>query len=180
MMSPTVEHMHQNAYRIRKSFLVPFSIDVVLLFILLLLSVFVKGSSFERIVLVIIFVPVFLVLLELLSRRVSTGDDGITIRKFLRKKELRWEDVTHVGTVVLRKKVYLLLTTVKGFYILSNAYEKFSTLVRDIVDRIDAQKVEAEAKKQIEHPVKNVSDIISSWIMALVLAGIISTKLLSS
>ncbi|MBM4271637.1 MAG: hypothetical protein FJ139_05690 [Deltaproteobacteria bacterium] len=72
------------------------------------------------------------------------------------------------------------MTTVKGFYILSNAYEKFSTLVRDIVDHIDAQKVEAEAKKQIEHPVKNISDIISSWIMALVLAGIIGTKLLSS
>ena len=99
------------------------------------------------------------------------------IVKFLRKKELSWQDITHIGAVILRKKVYLLLTTVKGFYILSYAYEKFSTLVRDIVDHMDAEKLEEDVKKQVEHSVKNISDIIMTWITVAILIGIITMKL---
>jgi hypothetical protein len=98
------------------------------------------------------------------------------IMKFLRKKELSWQDITHIGAVIFRKKVYLLLTTLKGFYILSYAYENFSTLVRDIVDHMDAEKVEEDVKKQVEHPVKNISDIIMTWLTAMILMGIITMK----
>jgi hypothetical protein len=111
---------------------------------------------------------------------VQTGDQGIMIRKFMRKKELRWEDITHIGALILRKRVYLLLTTVKGFYILSNAYEKFSMLVSDLISRMDNEKVEEEVRRQIEHPAKNMSDIIMTWFTAVVLAGIIITKLFTS
>jgi hypothetical protein len=102
------------------------------------------------------------------------------IRKFLRNKELRWEDITHIGALILRKRVYLLLTTIKGFYIISNTYEKFSTLVLDVADHMDKEKVEEEVRKQIEHPVKNISDIVMTWFTALVLTGIITIKLFSS
>ncbi|MGZ6223144.1 MAG: hypothetical protein ACXWMW_10425 [Syntrophales bacterium] len=102
------------------------------------------------------------------------------IRKFMRKKELRWEDITHIGALILRKRVYLLLTTVKGFYILSNSYEKFSTLVSDLVGRMDSEKVEEEVRRQIEHPAKNMSDIVMTWFTAVILAGLIITKLFTS
>jgi hypothetical protein len=45
---------------------------------------------------------------------------------------------------------------------------------------MDKKKVEEEVRKQIEHPVKNISDIIMTWFTALVLAGIIAIKLFSS
>ncbi len=102
------------------------------------------------------------------------------IRKFMRKKELRWEDITHIGAMVLRNRVYLLLTTVKGFYILSNAYERFSTLVGDLVGHMSAEKVEEDVKRQIEHPARNIADIVMTWIVAMVLAGIIFIKLFAS
>ncbi|MCX5845538.1 MAG: hypothetical protein NTW12_04150 [Deltaproteobacteria bacterium] len=102
------------------------------------------------------------------------------ITKFLRKKEFSWGDITHVGAMILRKKVYLLLTTVKGFYILSNAYENYSFLVRDVVDHIDKEMVEEDVRNQIEHPVKNISDIIMTWVTAMVLIGIITIKLVTS
>ena len=172
--------MYQNVYRIRRSFLVPFFVDFILLFFLLLLSYFLSGSKLERILLTAIFVPVLYVLLESSFRMVQTGDQGIMIRKFMRKKELRWEDITHIGALILRKRVYILLTTVKGFYILSNAYEKFSTLVSELVGHMDSEKVEEEVRKQIEHPAKNMSDIIMTWFTAVVLAGIIITKLFTS
>ena len=169
--------MYQNVYRIRRSFLFPFLVDFILLFFLLLLSYFLGGSKLERILLTAIFIPALYVLFESSFRMVQTGDQGIMIRKFMRKKELRWEDITHIGALILRKRVYLLLTTVKGFYILSNAYEKFSTLVSDLVSRMDNEKVEEEVRRQIEHPAKNMSDIIMTWFAAVVLAGIIITKL---
>ncbi|HUL00072.1 MAG TPA: hypothetical protein VLX29_04375 [Nitrospirota bacterium] len=102
------------------------------------------------------------------------------VRKFLRNNEFRWQDITYVGALILRKRVYLLLTTVKGFYILSNTYEKFSTLIRDVADHMDEEKVEEEVRKQIEQPVKNISDIVMTWFTALVLIGIIIIKLFSS
>ena len=175
-----MEAMYQNVYRIRRSFLFPFFVDFILLFLLLLLSYFLGGSKLERILLTAIFIPVLYVLFESSFRMVQTGDQGIMIRKFMRKKELRWEDITHIGALILRKRVYILLTTVKGFYILSNAYEKFSTLVSDLVGHMDNEKVEEEVRKQIEHPAKNMSDIIMTWFTAAVLAGIIITKLFTS
>lgn len=172
--------MYQNVYRIRRSFLFPFFVDFILLFFLLLLSYFLGGSNLERILLTVIFIPVLYVLFESSFRMVQTGDQGIMIRKFMRKKELRWEDITHIGALILRKRIYLLLTTVKGFYILSNAYEKFSALVSDLVGHMDNEKVEEEVKRQMEHPAKNMSDIIMTWFTAMVLAGIIIIKLFAS
>ena len=172
--------MYQNVYRIRRSFLFPFFVDFILLFFLVLLSYFLGGSNLERILLTAIFIPVLYVLFESSFRMVQTGDQGIMIRKFMRKKELRWEDITHIGALILRKRIYLLLTTVKGFYILSNAYEKFSALVSDLVGHMDNEKVEEEVKRQMEHPAKNMSDIIMTWFTAMVLAGIIIIKLFAS
>jgi hypothetical protein len=172
--------MYQNVYRIRRSFLVPFFVDFILLFFLLLLSYLQGGSNLERILLTAIFIPVLYVLFESSLRIIQTGDQGIMIRKFMRKKELRWEDITHIGALILRKRVYLLLTTVKGFYILSNAYEKFYALVSDLVSHMDNEKVEEEVKRQMEHPAKNVSDIIMTWFTAMFLAGIIIIKLFAS
>jgi hypothetical protein len=172
--------MYQKVYRIRRSFLIPFFADSVLLFSLLLLSYFLGGSKLERILLTAIFIPVLYVLFESAFRMVRTGDQGIMIRKFMRRKELRWEDITHIGALILRNRVYILLTTVKGFYILSNAYENFSFLVGDLASHMDNEKVEEEVRRQIEHPAKNTSDIIMTWFTAVVLAGIIMIKLFTS
>jgi len=172
--------MYQNVYKIRRSFLIPFAVDFILLFFLLLLSYFLRGPHLEKIALTVIFISVLCAFFESLSRKVLTGDEGIMVRKFLRNNEFRWQDITYVGALILRKRVYLLLTTVKGFYILSNTYEKFSTLIRDVADHMDEEKVEEEVRKQIEQPVKNISDIVMTWFTALVLIGIIIIKLFSS
>lgn len=174
---PSIEPMYQNVYRIRRSFLIPFFVDFILILFLLVLSYFMGGSKLERIFFTVIFIPVLYVLFESLFRMVQTGDQGIMIRKFMRRKELRWEEITHIGALILRSRVYLLLTTVKGFYILSNAYEKFPGLVSDFASHMDSEKVEEEVKRQVDHPAKNMSDIIMTWFTAVVLAGIIIIKL---
>jgi hypothetical protein len=45
---------------------------------------------------------------------------------------------------------------------------------------MDNERVEEEVKRQMEHPAKNMSDIIMTWFTAMVLAGIIIIKLFTS
>jgi hypothetical protein len=171
--------MHQKTYKIKKSFLVALSAVVILLFLLLLLSLFFKGSSIEKGVLSAIFIAVLLIFLEFSSRKVLTEDQGILIRKFLREKKLLWEDITQVGTVVMRKRVYILLTTIKGFQILTNAYEKFPDLLQGITSHVEREKVDEEVRNLIEHPIEKITDTVSTWFAAAVLVVIIVLKLLN-
>jgi len=172
--------MYRKTFKIKKVFLVAFSVDVVLLCLLLLLSLFFKGSSLERLVLAVIFITALLIFLESLSRKVLTGDQGILIRKFLREKKLLWGDITQVGMLVMRNRVYLLLTTTKGFHILTNAYGEFSGLLREIADHVEREKIDDEVRNQIEHPVKKISDVVSTWFAAAVLVAIIVFKIITS
>ena len=59
-----------------------------------------------------------------------------------------WEEITRVGCLTLHRKVYLLLTTVKGFFIVSNAYGEFPTLVEEIVAHVDPERVEEDVRLQ--------------------------------
>jgi hypothetical protein len=170
--------MSSKIFKIRQALLIPFAINTGLLLILLCLSIFFKGSPIERIVLTVIFIPTLILFLEAANRTATMGEQGIILRKFLRKQDLRWENITHVGCLIIRKRVYLLLTTTKGFHILSNAYDDFSALVRSIVDHVGIDKSEEEVRHQIENPLKNSSDLVSMWFAVIVIAGIIIMKIL--
>ena len=169
--------MSINVHRIGRALLIPLTIDTFLFLVLLLLSLFVSGSHTERIILFVIFIPLLYIFLELVSRKVTIGDNSIEVKKLFRKKVLGWEDITSVGAIVLQKKGYLLLTTTKGFYTLSNSYEKFTALVQKIVDNVDKEKVEEEIQDLIEHPIKKISNVISAWVAVIILLGTIYIKL---
>lgn len=172
--------MSGEVFKIRRALLIPFAINIALLFVLLCLSLFFKGSALERIVLTAVFVPTVALFMEAAGRMAVAGDQGLVIRKWLRKRELRWDDITHIGCLTIRRKVYLLLTTTKGFHILSNAYGRFPALVKSIVDRAGADKAEEEARRQIENPLENRSDPVSMWVAVVVIAAIIAVKILSA
>jgi hypothetical protein len=170
--------MSVNAYRVRKQFFIPFTLDIILLFFLIVLSFFTKSIAAEKIILVLIFIPLFYIFLESLSLETTISATGIRIKKFLRKKDLLWDDITNVDTMMLRKKVYLLLTTTKGFYILANSHENFTSMVEDIAEHVDSEKVETNVRGIIEEPIKRLSDIISSWLAAIILIAVIFLKII--
>jgi hypothetical protein len=172
--------MYQKTYRIKKWFLIALSAVVMLLFLLSMLSLFLKGSFVEKLIVISIFIAVLLIFIEAKSRKVLTADQGILIRKFFRERKLHWTDITQVGMVVIRKRVYLLLTTTKGFHILTNAYEEFTNLLREIVDHVEKEKVDEEVWSRIEHPINKMSDIVSMCFAAAVIAIIIVIKIMTS
>jgi hypothetical protein len=170
--------MSQRIYRIRKAFLVPLGVDAFLLCALFVISMLPQGSATERLVFAIFFVPSLYVFFECLLRRVTVDGGGIVIRKLLREKRVLWEGITHVGGLCIHNKVYLLLTTVNGFFIISNAYERFSDLVEEIVSRVDRTKVEEEVRLQAGHSPSGIVHTALAWTAAAFMVGIILIKML--
>ncbi|MBW2649038.1 MAG: PH domain-containing protein [Deltaproteobacteria bacterium] len=168
--------MKKNTYKTRVAFLLPIFLDSLFLLVLLVISIFDRGVSSEPVVLSIIFIPALYIFLGSARRRTTIGDDGIRIRKLFRKKQLRWEDITNVDVMTLHKKVYLLLTTTRGFYALANSHGDFTSLVKDVVRYVDQKKVEEGVRNVIDHPVKRMSDIVSAWIAFVILLGAIVLK----
>jgi tetrahydromethanopterin S-methyltransferase subunit F len=82
-----------------------------------------------------------------------------------------------VGCLSLHKKVYLLLTTVKGIFIVSNAYEEFEALVDAIVGRVGQEKVEEEVRLQSGRSRTGIANIVSAWVAAAFMVGIILMKM---
>ena len=170
--------MSQRIYRIRKAFLVPLGVDAFLLCALFVISMLPQGSATERLVFAIFFVPSLYVFFECLLRRVTVYGGGIVIRKLLREKGVPWEGITHVGGLCIHNKVYLLLTTVRGFFIISNAYGGFSDLVQEIVSRVGRAKVEEELLLQAERSPSGIVHTALAWTAAAFMVGIILIKML--
>jgi hypothetical protein len=169
--------MENKIYGIRKHFAISFGVDVLLLCVLFALSFLLGGSSLERTVLAVFLIPSLYVFCELWSRKVVLHAQGIRLEKFLRRKELKWSEITNVGALVLHSRTYLLLTTVKGFVSISNVYENFANLLQDIAERIDPDKIEEEVRRQMDVPQVNRSEILKIWIAALVMLILIIFKI---
>jgi hypothetical protein len=166
----------QRLHRIRSAILVPLSLDVVLLFSLFLMSLFLNGDTAERLVFTLFFLPACYLFLECLRRRVTVDQGGLVIRKLWFEKAVSWDEITHVGVLTLHRKVYLLLSTVKGFFIVSNAFEGFPALAEEIAARVGLEKVEEEVRLRADRPVTRITPIVSAWIAATVMIGIIILK----
>jgi hypothetical protein len=164
-------------FKIKKALLIPLAIDAGLVFILLLVSFFRKSSVGEVIFLIILMISLSLIVLECIFREVAISGEGLAIKKLLRRKRLGWGDITDVGALVLRKKVYLVLTTTKGFHIISNAYDDYTALVKGILEHVEAERVEESVKTLIDKPVRKISDIVSAWVGAAVLLVVLWVKI---
>lgn len=166
--------MSQEIYRIRSAIIVPLIIAVSSLFVLLLLSFLFKSLPGETFALSAVFLLALYLLLEVFSRRVTLKSVGVLeIRKFLRKKELAWEEITQVGCVVMGKKIYALLTTTRGFYILSNSYERFSDLLGGLSRNLSEERVEKEIHDLIEHPLQNNKPVRLAWFTVIIVIAVV-------
>ncbi|MHB8907738.1 MAG: DUF6585 family protein [Syntrophales bacterium] len=168
--------MPQCLYRIRRAFLIPLGLDVMLLLTLLLMALLLNGDTAERLVFVLFFFPAGYLFLECLRRQVIVAEGGLVIRKLWSEKAISWDEITHVGGLTVHKKVYLLLTTVKGFFIVSSAFEGFSALAGEIAARVGFERVEEEVRLQADRSVTGIAPVVSAWIAAAVLIGIILLK----
>jgi len=170
--------MTPTRYRIKTSFLFPIGLDAVLLMVLFLSSVLGAGTLTERVVLGVFFLLALAVFMESMSRNVAADGEGITVRKFFRETHLFWREINYAGTLIMRGKAYILLTTTKGYHVLSSAYGDYGKLVAELVGHLDAERVEEALRAQVEQPVQGRSDVAAAWFAAIVILGILVLKFL--
>jgi len=79
----------------------------------------------------------------------------------------------------VRRKVYLVLTTTKGFHVLSNAYGRFGDLARDVLARMEAQRIEEGAREILEAAGENRATVVAAWVAAALLLVVAAMKIAS-
>jgi len=165
-------------YGIRKAYVIVLGVDAFLLLCLLVIALATKVSPVETFILLVFFLPAGILFLECLFRQVTVVGEGLAIRKLGRNRTLLWDDITRVGYLVLHRKVYLLLTTVKGFFVISNAFEEFPGLVEEVAARVEAERVEPDVRRQAGRHLKGGGHIVTAWIAALLMTVMILVKML--
>lgn len=169
--------MSQRFYGVRRALLIPLGLDVVLLFGLLTNALFLQGETAEKLVFALFFIPALAVFLVSYRRRVAVAEGGLVIRRLWGEKALAWNEITHVGCLTLHRKVYLLLTTVKGFFIVSSVLEGFPALAEEIVTSVGAERAEEDCRLQAGRAAAGLATIAPAWIAAAAMIGIILLKL---
>ena len=171
--------MSQGIYTIKKTVLFPVGLDAFLLFCLVLICAFCKGSDLEVTIFLIFFLLAGYLFLDLLFRRISVDEKGLLLKRLSGEKRLPWEAITHVGGLTIRNRTYILLTTVIGFFIISNSYRGFSVLSEEMLSRIDTEKVEEEVRTQVKNMPEGKSQTALAWMAAFILLGVIWLKIYS-
>jgi len=171
--------MPDRIYKISRALVLPLTLNALLLLAVLALTFMRQGTSTERFLLLAALIPMAVIALESSLRKVEASESGLVLIKFFKRRALNWADITHVGALAVRKKVYLVLTTTKGFHVLSNAYGRFGDLVRDVTGHVDAERVEEGAREILEGSTGNRSNIVAAWLAAILLAVVIVMKIAS-
>jgi hypothetical protein len=157
--------------------LIPLGLDVMLLFGLLMDALLRKGETAERLVCALFFVLTLVLFFVSCRRRVAVAEGGLVIRRAWDERALAWDEITRVGCLTLHRKVYLLLTTVKGFFILSSLLEGFPALAEEIVNYVGVERVEEDCRAQTGRAAAGSAATVPAWIAAAVMIGIILLKL---
>lgn len=167
-----------SSHKIRLALAIPLALTFFPLLILLFMSCMLPAFSGERIVLTLILLVDLYLIAEILCRRVDLQSEGLQIKRLLRSRELAWDEITHLGALRLGARIYLLLTTTRGFYILSNSYGRFPELLRYLSEKLGAGKTDEGICKLLEGPWKNNKPVYAAWLAVLVLSAVISGRLL--
>lgn len=172
--------MNGTTYKIRKGFLIPMGITVALGVLLLSIGISIQMPSGRLYLLAAFMAPALLIFTESSRRRLHIHQDYVLMERTLGKKQLFYSDLTSVDAVRVRKRVFLSLTTTDSFMIISNSYDHFDELLRQLIDLVPQTTLSDEARQLAADPPHNCSDIFSAWLAVAVLLLVIAAQLRST
>jgi hypothetical protein len=169
--------MDPSIYRIRKSFLLPLGLVVVLSCVLLITALALQLPKAKVIILAAFLLPALVIFAESSLRRVRVTAQGIEVSKLLRRQQMAYADLTAIDTIQVRKRAFISLSSEQDFIILTNSYARFGELLRQLVERAPETAVSDETRQLANNPPRKCSDIFSAWLAVAVLALIIIVQL---
>lgn len=172
--------MESSTFTIRKSFLLPLGLVVLLSFILLLSALFLQLPTAKIIILILFLLPVCIIFAESIFRKVYVAEDAVEVSKLFRRKRLNYNELTAIDTIQLRKRAFVSLSSENDFMILSNSYNHFGLLLKQLLKNVPENVVSDEIRRLADTPPKKCSDVFSAWLAVAVLALIIYVQLRGS
>ncbi|OEU71967.1 MAG: hypothetical protein BA864_15860 [Desulfuromonadales bacterium C00003093] len=169
--------MAQHVFSIRRSFLLPLGLIVLLTLILLISCLLLQVPLAKTLILAAFMIPAILLFAESCLRRVYIEEDGIQINKLFRNKRISYAEMTEIDTVVVRKRAFVSLSSETDFIVLSNSYDHFDQLLTELLARAPATVISEETKKLASQPPKKSSDMFSAWLAVVVLVVIIYVQI---
>jgi hypothetical protein len=167
----------QQIFSIRRSFLLPLGLLLLLTGALFAVCLLRGESTAKLLILGFFMLPVTILFIESTFRRTLLTGDGVVVFKLLRKKELKYAELTAVETVRVRKRVFLTLCAGDDFLIISNAYANFPALVQVLLARVPAAAISEETKQMAAAPPVKSNDVISCWLAVALMAFILYIQL---
>jgi len=156
--------------------LLPMGLVVLFSFILLVSALYLGLPTAKVIILVIFLIPVCLLFAESKCRKTIISDEAIEVQKLFRCKRISYAELTDIDTIQMRKRVFVSLSSENDFLILSNSYDRFGEMLKEIIARAPDSIISDKAKQLADIPPKKCSDIFSAWLAVAVLVLIICVQ----
>ncbi len=169
--------MQTHTFSIRKSFLLPLGLVVLLTLVLLISCLFQQVPLAKILILSALILPAALLFIESARRRFIIEKDGIRIRKLFRSKRITFADLTSIDTVQVRKRAFLSISSEADFIILSNSYANFGQLLKQLLPKVPDGVISEETREMADNPPEKSSDVFSAWVAVAVLTLIIYVQL---
>jgi len=169
--------METNIFTIRKSFLIPLGLVVLLTLVLLISCIFLQLPLAKTLILGAFILPAIILFAESSRRRIRIGETSIQFDKLFRSKQLNYQQLTSIDTVLVRKRAFVSLSTEEDFVMLSNSYDHFGSLLKQLLAKVPESIISEETRQLASNPPEKSSDIFSVWVAVAVLALIIYVQL---
>jgi len=159
---------------IRRAFVVPMGLLIALLVALLVVCI-VQGQPIAKvIILVVLMVPVAVLFIESVLRRVVINEDVVTAFRLFRQRQIQFSEVTGLETVRVRSRVFLTLVAGDDdFLIISNSYADFPALVELLIATVPEGTVTEETQQLAKRPPLRQTDVFTAWFAVVALAYVL-------
>ena len=162
--------MKTEVFLIRRSFLLPLGL-LILAMVALFILCLIQGEDRARIaILGLMILPAVFLFVESFLRRIEISDVELTTFRFMRRKTLRFADLTEVVSIRVRGRAFVTLCAGDDFLVFTNAYDRFPQLLTTLLSLSPPQIVSVETRTLAASAPVKISDIVSCWLgLALIL-----------
>jgi len=172
--------MEARVFSIRKSFLLPLGLIVLLTLALLTSCIYLRMPLAKILILAVFLLPALLFFIESCVRRVRIDDTSLCIHKLFRRKRFHFQDLTAIDTVLVRRRAFVSLSTEEDFIILSNSYAQFGALIELLLQKVPEAIISEETLQWRGKLPEKSNDIFSAWLAVLVLLLILLMQMKSA
>jgi predicted ABC-type exoprotein transport system permease subunit len=160
-------------YHIRRSFLFPLALVVLLCLVLAAIVIIQEQPPAKLLVVGCALLPLGYLFFECVVRRVEVDSTGLRMIRLGRVRAFAWDEITTVDTVRVRQRAFLTINAGEEFLIIANMYAGFDRLLSSVLERVPVAAISEETQSLAQAPPVKHSDIVILWGLALLMAYLI-------